>query len=88
VIDGREIDSVTDEALIQAKDSSSVVNKPHNFLNKKTRAQIKETVKLAIKRGKRTEYWFRQTPHPDVRTYIESHGGLVKIWEPKMAEEE
>ncbi|BAP56781.1 MafB-related protein [Thioploca ingrica] len=44
VINGREIDSFTNDALIQAKDSESAVNKPHNFLNKKTRTQIKETV--------------------------------------------
>lgn len=37
MIQGREIDSVTSEALIQAKDSESAINKPHNFLNKKTR---------------------------------------------------
>ncbi len=39
IIQGREIDSVTSEALIQAKDSESAINKPHNFLNKKTRKQ-------------------------------------------------
>ncbi len=84
MIDGREIDSVTNEALIQAKDSSSVMDKPHNFLNKKTRAQIKETVRSAAKRGKLTEYWFRQTPHPDVRDYIERHGGVIRIWDPDV----
>jgi hypothetical protein len=45
-IEGREIDSITENALIQAKDSQTATNKPHNFLNKKTRNQIKETVRL------------------------------------------
>ncbi|PSO69857.1 MAG: hypothetical protein BRC40_14415 [Cyanobacteria bacterium QH_8_48_120] len=47
IIEGREIDSVTDEALIQAKDSETARNNPHNFLNKKIRSQIKETIRIA-----------------------------------------
>jgi len=53
IIEGREIDSVTDDALIQAKDFQAATNKPHNFLNKKTRDQIKETIRLAKEQGKR-----------------------------------
>ena len=69
VIEGREIDSVTDNALIQAKDSETATNKPHNFLNKKTKEL-----------GKRAEFWFRQEPHPDVRQYIENKEGLIIVW--------
>ena len=31
IIEGREIDGVTDEALIQAKDTETAATKPHNF---------------------------------------------------------
>ena len=79
-IEGREIDSVTDEALIQAKDAGIAAIKPHNFLNKKTRAQIKETIRLAQERLKRAEFWFKSKPHLIVRKYIEDKGGIVVIW--------
>ncbi|RUS99388.1 hypothetical protein DSM106972_078300 [Dulcicalothrix desertica PCC 7102] len=62
---------MTSEALIQAKDSESAINKPYNFLNKKTRKQIKETIRLASELGKRAEFWFQNKPHPEVRKYIE-----------------
>ncbi len=81
IIEGREIDSVTEEALIQAKDSETATNKPHNFLNKKTRSQIKETIRLAKNLGKRAEFWFKQAPHPDVRRYIEEKEGIVVVWQ-------
>jgi len=80
IIDDKEIDSVTDNALIQAKDSKSAINKPKNFLNKKTRTQIKNTIKMAIERNKNAEFWFKKEPHPDVRQYIEGKGGKVIIW--------
>ena len=80
IIEGREIDSVTDNALIQAKDSQTATNKPHNFLNKKTRSQIKETIRLAKELGKRAEFWFKQEPSPDVRQYIEDKQGIVVVW--------
>ena len=78
-IEGREIDSVTDEALIQAKDARIATIKPHNFLNKKTRTQIKETIRLAQERLKRAEFWFKNEPHLIVRKYIEDKGGVVVI---------
>lgn len=80
IIEGREIDSVTDEKLIQAKDSQTAIAKPRNFLNKKTRAQIKETIRLAKLLGKCAEFWFKQEPHPDVRQYIENKTGIVVVW--------
>ncbi|MCA1992260.1 MAG: hypothetical protein LDL41_09495 [Coleofasciculus sp. S288] len=72
--------SVTDEALIQAKDSETATNKPHNFLNKKTRSQIKETIRLAKEMDKRAEFWFKKEPHPDVRRYIEDKEGIIIVW--------
>lgn len=78
-IQGREIDSVTDEALIQAKDTETAASKPHNFLNKKTRTQIKETVRLAREQLKRAEFWFKGEPHSTVRKYIEDKGGIVVV---------
>ncbi|MBW4633058.1 MAG: hypothetical protein KME30_14525 [Iphinoe sp. HA4291-MV1] len=80
IIEGREIDSVTDEIFIQAKDSQTAITKPHNFLNKKTRSQIKETIRLAKELGKRAEFWFKQEPHSDVRQYIEDKEGIVIVW--------
>jgi plasmid maintenance system antidote protein VapI len=74
------IDSVTDDALIQAKDSFTATHKPHNFLNKKTRSQIKETIRLAKELGKRAEFWFKQEPSMDVRQYIEDKEGIVIVW--------
>jgi hypothetical protein len=78
-VEGREIDGVTDEALIQAKDTDTAATKSHNFLNKKTRTQIKETIRLARERLKRAEFWFKSEPHPIVRKYIEDKGGIVVI---------
>lgn len=49
MIQGREIDSVSSEALIQAKHSQSGIYTPHNFLNKKVCSQIKITIELAKK---------------------------------------
>ncbi|AFZ23909.1 hypothetical protein Cylst_1631 [Cylindrospermum stagnale PCC 7417] len=77
IIEGREIDSVTDEALIQAKNINT--SNPKNFLNKKTRTQIKETIRLADERGKRAEFWFKEEPHPLIREYIENKRGIVKV---------
>lgn len=51
--------------------SESAINKPHNFLNKKTRNQIKETIRIAQELEKRAEFWFKNNPHIDVRKYIE-----------------
>ncbi|WP_437318624.1 restriction endonuclease fold toxin [Sorangium sp. So ce385] len=79
IIEGREIDSVNQTELIQAKDSTSATNSPRNFLNKKTRTQIKETVRLAEEQGKKAVYWFRQEPHADVRSYIEEKRAEVRV---------
>ncbi|WP_437734316.1 restriction endonuclease fold toxin [Sorangium sp. So ce1335] len=78
VIEGREFDSVTSTELIQAKDSSSAVNSPRNFLGKSTRRQIKETVRIADELGKQPVYWFKEEPHPEVRSYIEEKGAEVR----------
>ncbi|MDC0680532.1 restriction endonuclease fold toxin [Sorangium atrum] len=79
IIEGREIDSVTSAELIQAKDSPTAVDKPKNFLSKSTRNQIKETVRLADDHGKKPVYWFKEEPHPEVRSYIEDKGAEVRI---------
>lgn len=74
----REIDVVTDTELIQAKDSTSAAESPGNFLNGRTRKQIKRTVELAREEGKQPVYWFRNEPHPEVKKYIESKGATVR----------
>jgi hypothetical protein len=75
--EAREIDCITDKALIQAKDITT--ENPRNFLNKSTRRQIKRTIKLAQEQGKRAEFWFKVEPHQDIRKYIEDKGGIVKV---------
>ncbi len=76
-INGREIDSITDYELIQAKNVNT--KNAHNFLNKKTRIQIKETIEIANQQGKRAVFWFKEEPFPDVRNYIENKGGVVRV---------
>ncbi|EDN70774.1 MafB-related protein [Beggiatoa sp. PS] len=80
ILEEKEIDSVTENALIQAKDSQSAIHKPKNFLNKKTRNQIKTTIKMAQQQHKSAEFWFKLEPHQEVQQYIEQHGGKVIIW--------
>jgi hypothetical protein len=75
----RQMDAVTDTELIQAKDSNSATIKPRNFLNKKTRDQIAETISYAEEQGKRAVYWFRNEPHPEVRQYLERKGAEVRV---------
>lgn len=75
---GREVDAVSDDALIQAKRSYSAVDKPRNFLSKAGRAQIKRTIEEANQAGKRAEFWFKYGVSPDVRAYIEGKGGIVR----------
>ncbi len=77
IINGREYDAVTEDAIIQVKRTYSAVDKPKNFLNKSTRTQIKETINLSGQQEKRAEFWFKYGVHPDVRSYIEQKGGLV-----------
>lgn len=77
-INGREIDVVTDSALIQVKRTRSALEKPKNFLNKATREQIKITIDIANEQGKTAEFWFKYGVSPTVRNYIESKGGVVK----------
>ncbi|MBP1046275.1 hypothetical protein I6N96_08255 [Enterococcus sp. BWM-S5] len=74
ILQGREIDVVTDDMLIQAKRSYTALEKPKNFLSKSTRKQIKETARIASETGRQGEYWFKYGCHPDVRKYIESKG--------------
>ncbi|WP_437622126.1 restriction endonuclease fold toxin [Sorangium sp. So ce1151] len=88
VFDKREFDSVTHSELIQAKDSVAAVSKPKNFLNKSTRDQIKETVRIAGDLGKKPVYWFKEEPHPDVRSYIENKGAEVRVGLPTAEEGE
>ncbi|MET9108559.1 restriction endonuclease fold toxin, partial [Streptomyces zhihengii] len=78
-INGREIDAVTDEALIQVKRTWTAVNRPKNFLSKSTRKQIKATLEAADERGMRAEFWFKYGVHDDVRSYIENKGGIVRL---------
>lgn len=80
IIDDKEIDSVTDNALIQVKDSNSAIYKPKNFLNKKTINQIKNTIKMACEQNKHAEFWLLTELHPDVWQYIEEKGGKVIVW--------
>ncbi|HGH0156170.1 TPA: polymorphic toxin MafB class 1 [Neisseria meningitidis] len=77
-INGREIDTVTNDALIQAKRTISAIDKPKNFLNQKNRKQIKATIEAANQQGKRAEFWFKYGVHSQVKSYIESKGGIVK----------
>jgi RHS repeat-associated protein len=78
-INGREIDAVTDEALIQVKRTWTAVNRPKNFLSKSVRNQIKATLSAADERGMRAEFWFKYGVHDDVRSYIENKGGIVRL---------
>ncbi|OKJ08990.1 hypothetical protein AMK20_22770 [Streptomyces sp. TSRI0261] len=78
-INGREVDAVTSDALIQAKRSWAAIEKPKNFLSKSGRAQIKATLSSAEELGKRAEWWFKYGVHRDVRSYIEGKGGIVRI---------
>jgi hypothetical protein len=77
IIDGREYDAVTDEAIIQAKRSITAVEKPKNFLSKSVRTQIKETIALAKKQKKEAQFWFKYGVNKEVKTYIEGKGGKV-----------
>ncbi len=79
IVNGREIDSVTSDALIQVKRSYTAIDNPHNFLNKSTRKQIKATVEAAESQLKRAEFWFKYGVHPSVSRYITEHGGIVRI---------
>jgi hypothetical protein len=81
-VDGREIDSVTNNALIQAKNNPSAVNKPDNFLSGNRKRQIKNTIQSAGTRGLRAEFWFPQEPHSKIRQYIENKGGIVVVYSP------
>ena len=67
VINGREIDSVTDTSLIQVKRVYTAVDKPENFLNKATRNQIKATIEMANQQGKTAEFWFKYGVSDKVR---------------------
>ncbi len=75
----REINSVTDTEVIQAKRSITAINKPKNFLSKSTRNQIKATVEYANQVGKTPEYWFKYGVSKEVQDYLESKGIRVII---------
>ncbi|MDT0423546.1 MULTISPECIES: restriction endonuclease fold toxin [Streptomyces] len=77
MINGREVDVVTSDALIQVKRTMTAVNRPKNFLSKSTRNQIKATLSSADEMGVRAEFWFKYGVHRDVRSYIEGKGGIV-----------
>jgi len=75
-VNGREIDSVTDEALIEAKRSLSAVHNPDKFI-KSYRQQIRATIRSANETGRRAEFWFKYGVHSKLRKYIEERGGIV-----------
>ncbi len=77
IIDGYEYNAVTDDAIIQAKRTISAINKPHNFLNKKTKNQIKRTIELANSVGKEPQFWFKYGISLKVKDYIKGKGGKV-----------
>ncbi|WP_186323607.1 WXG100 family type VII secretion target [Paenibacillus xylanexedens] len=74
----RELDSVTSEAVIEAKRSMSAINKPDNFLNKKMKKQLQATMLYAEENGLRVEYWFKYGVHPKIQKYLENKGVIVK----------
>ncbi len=49
-INGREIDAVTNDALIQAKRTISAIDKPKNFLNQKIESKLKQPSKQQTNR--------------------------------------
>lgn len=79
IINGREIDVVTDTALIQVKRTYSAIEKPNNFLDMATRNQIKAAIENAVEQGKRAEYLFEYGFSSKVSKYIEDKGGIVKV---------
>ncbi len=78
IVDGHEVDSVTDQVLIEAKRSYGAIDSPSNWL-RKHRDQIKRIIKSAEKRGNRAEFWFKYGVDPKIKKYIEKKGGTVKI---------
>jgi hypothetical protein len=81
-IQGRQFDSITDDALIQAKNNPSASRKPINFLSKSRRKQIQRSIEIASDLGKKAEFWFPIEPHRDVINYILDRGGIVVVWSP------
>lgn len=75
----RQYDSVTATEIIQAKNSSSATNNPRNFLDQRTRNQIKATIAVAEQEKKRPVFWFKDEPHQHVREYIEKKGAEVRV---------
>lgn len=78
VIDGYEIDAVTDKALIQAKRVYNATDNPKKFI-KQNGSQIKKTIELARKEGKEAQFWFKYGVDDIVRKYIVGKGGKVII---------
>jgi hypothetical protein len=78
MMNGREIDVVTDTALIQAKRSTQALDKPANWLRSKSKKlQVTETIRMAKEQGKKAEFWFKYGVHPKVRKFVEDAGGIV-----------
>lgn len=50
LVNGREIDAVTNDALIQAKRTISAIDKPKNFLNQKIESKLKQPSKQQTNR--------------------------------------
>ncbi|WP_437901588.1 restriction endonuclease fold toxin [Sorangium sp. So ce124] len=44
--------------------------------------QAARTVRLADDHGKKPVYWFKEEPHPEVRSYIEGKGVEVRVGLP------
>ena len=80
VIDNIPYDSVTDDAIIQAKNNASAQNNWRNFLSGDGKNQIKRTISIANGLGLKAEFWFSHHPHKEVVDYIVSRGGIVRYW--------
>jgi RHS repeat-associated protein len=85
VIDNIPYDSVTDDAIIQAKSNASAQNNWRNFLSGDGKNQIKRTISIANGLGLKAEFWFSHHPHKEVVDYevvdyIVSRGGIVRYW--------
>ena len=74
----KEVDSITSNAIIEAKDIKSGMS-AKNFLSQSTRRQIKETIGYAQTNGKKAIFWFSNEIDPAIAKYIAERGGVVKV---------
>lgn len=67
----REVDCVTENALIQAKRSYAAIDNPAQYLSMAHNLeQIEFTVRAAKSLNKRAEFWFKYGVHASVRQHI------------------